>query len=203
VDDSIREDMTECHPVVSQDLADEQATVALLRLPLAAKQRDPTLASTAQEALNRHLEPWLPGHAIVASVAVLVVILLPRWPAAELLPEEEIARAGPAERRIELLTVELRCDARVRVGPHVYDDLDALDTQELRKVLKRVVGMPDRPDHGWRLHGLRVPRLTDGVARLRSPVTSQDVVANAILLASGDLALGRDTFALMARGPSL
>jgi hypothetical protein len=40
--------MTECHPVVSQDLADEQPAVAPARLLLAAKQRDPVLASTAQ-----------------------------------------------------------------------------------------------------------------------------------------------------------
>jgi len=148
VDDSIREDMTECHPVVSQDLADEQPAVAIARLALAAKQRDPMLSSTAQEALNRHLEPWLLGHAVVASMAVLVIIRLPRWPAAKLLPEEEIARAGPAKRRIELLAVELRSDTRVRIGPHVDDHLNALSLQELRKVLKRVVGMPDRPDHG-------------------------------------------------------
>jgi hypothetical protein len=77
VDDSIREDMTEFHPVVSQDLADEQPAVALARLPLATKQRDSMLSSTAREALNRHLEPWLLGHAVVASVAVLVVIRLP------------------------------------------------------------------------------------------------------------------------------
>jgi hypothetical protein len=139
--------MTEYHPMFSQDLADEQPAVALARLPLAAKQRDPVLASTTQQALNRYLEPWLLGHAIVASVAVLVVIGLPRWPAAEILPREEIARTGPAKRRIELLAVEVRREARVRVGPHVYHDLDALGLQELRKVLKRVVGMPDRPDN--------------------------------------------------------
>jgi hypothetical protein len=147
VDDSIREDMPEYHPVVSQDLADEQAAVTLLWLALAAQQRDPMLSSTAQEALKGHLEPWLLGHAVVASMAVLVIIRLPRWPAAELLPEEEIARAGPAKRRIELLAVEVRSDARVRVGPHVDDHLNALGLQELRKVLKRVVGVPDRPDN--------------------------------------------------------
>ena len=118
--------MTERHPVVGQNLADEQPAVALARLPLAAKQRDPMLASTAQEALNRRLKPWLLGHAVVASVAVLVVIRLPRRPAAELLPEEEIALAGPAKRRIELLAIEVRSDARVRVGPHVDDHLNTL-----------------------------------------------------------------------------
>lgn len=126
MDDSVREDMTELHSVVSQDLADEQAAVALARLALAAKQRDPMLSSTAQEALKGHLEPWLLGHAVIASVAVLVVMLLERWPAAELLPEEEVARIDSAKRHIELLAVEVRSDARVRVGPHVYHDLDAL-----------------------------------------------------------------------------
>ncbi len=100
--------------MVSQDFADEPPAVALARLPLAAKQRDPMLPSTAQEALKGHLEPWLLGHAVVASVAVLVVIRLPRWPAAELLPEEEVARADSAERRSS--SSRLKCGAMREYG---------------------------------------------------------------------------------------
>ncbi len=137
----------ELHSVVSQDLADEQPAVAPARLPLAAKQRDPMLSSAAQQALHGRHERGLLGHAVVASVAVLVVVLLERWPAAELLTEEEIARAGPAKRRIELLAVEVRSEARVRVGPHVDDDFNTLSLQKLEEVLERVVGMPDRPDN--------------------------------------------------------
>jgi hypothetical protein len=144
---STREDVTEEHPEVNQNLAGEQAAVALARLALAAKQRDPLLARIAQEALNRHLETRLPGHEVVASMAVLVVMLFPRWPAAQLLAEEEVARTGSAKRHIELLAVEVRRVARVWVGPHVYDDFDALGLQERCEVLKRVVGMPDRPDN--------------------------------------------------------
>ena len=147
MDDSVREDMTELHAVVGQNLADKQAAVTLLWLALAAHQRHPMLPSPAQEALNRHLEPWLLGHAVVASVAVLVVMLLPRWPATELLPKEEVARAGSTKRRIELLAVEMRSDTRVGVGPHVYDDLDGLGLQELDEPCKRVIGVPDRPDN--------------------------------------------------------
>ena len=76
MDDSVREDMTELHPVVSQDLADQQPAVALAWLALAAKQRDPMLPSTAQEALKGRLEPCLLGHAVLTSVAILVVMLL-------------------------------------------------------------------------------------------------------------------------------
>ena len=68
--------MTELYSVVSQDLADEQPAVALARLALAAKQRDPMLTSIAQGALKCHLEPWLLGHQVVASVAVLIVVLV-------------------------------------------------------------------------------------------------------------------------------
>lgn len=118
--------MTKSHPVVSQDLADEQPAMALTWLPLATQQRDPMIARAAQESLNRSLEPWLLGHAVVASVAVLIIIRLPRWPAAKLLPEEEIARTGPAKRRVELLAIEVRGYTRVRVGPHVHDHLNAL-----------------------------------------------------------------------------
>jgi hypothetical protein len=49
--------MTVRHPVVGQNLADEQATVTLLRLALAAEQRDPMLTAAAHQALNGPLEP--------------------------------------------------------------------------------------------------------------------------------------------------
>jgi hypothetical protein len=138
--------MTELHPVICQNLADEQAAMALLRLALAAKKRDAMLPTTAQQTLNGHPERGLLGHAVIASAAMLVVICFSRWPTAELLSEEEVAHASFAESHIQLLAVELRRDARVWVRAHVHHDFDALGAQELGKPLECVVRMSDRPD---------------------------------------------------------
>ena len=153
--------MTELKTVIGQHLADEQAAMTLLRPALAAKEGDAMLPATAQQALNGHAECRSLSHAVVASMAMLVVFLLLGWPTAELLAEEEVAPAGSAESRIQLLAVELRRDARVRVGAHVHDDLDALGAQELGKSLERVVRMPDRPDHRRGPHDLRISSLAD------------------------------------------
>ncbi len=72
---------------------------------------------------------------------------LPCWATAELFSHEEITDASFSHRGPKLVAVEVRSDARVRVGPHVDDHLNALSPQELRKVLKRMVRMPDRPDN--------------------------------------------------------
>jgi hypothetical protein len=107
--------MTELDPVLSQDLAHKQPAMALVRLGLAAKQCDPTLPAIVRQPLNGELERGLLGHAVVASMAVLVVMILPRWPTAELLAGEEIADARFAESLIQVLAVELRSEARVGI----------------------------------------------------------------------------------------
>jgi|GEM_PF-4501013 len=139
--------MTELNTVIGKNLADEQAAMARLRQALAAKKRDAMLPATAQQALNGHPECRLLSHAVIASVAMLVVLPLLRWPTAELVAEEEVARASSAESYVQFLAVELRRDARVRVRAHVHNNLDSLGAQELGKSLERVVRMPDGPDH--------------------------------------------------------
>jgi hypothetical protein len=68
--------MTELNTVSGENLADEQAAMALVRLALAAKKRDAMLLAAAQQALNGHLERRLLSHAVVAGMAVFVVLPL-------------------------------------------------------------------------------------------------------------------------------
>jgi hypothetical protein len=77
MDDSVRKDVTELHSAIGQHLADEQPAMALARLALAAQQRDPVLATADQQAPNGHLKSGLLCHAVIASTAMLVVMLLP------------------------------------------------------------------------------------------------------------------------------
>jgi hypothetical protein len=94
-------------------------------------------------------------------VAILVVMLILGWPTTELFSEEEVARADPAESHIQLLAVELGSDARIRVRPHVHDELDSLGPQELDEPLERMARVTDRPDDRRRLHDLRLPSVAD------------------------------------------
>jgi hypothetical protein len=75
--DSVGKDVAELHSVIGQDLADEQPAMALTRLALAAQQRDPVLATADQQAPHGRLESGLLCHAVIASTAMLVVMLLP------------------------------------------------------------------------------------------------------------------------------
>ena len=132
---------------LGQNLADQQSPVAIVVVALAADQCNPVATSAVDQAVDGAVERLLFGHRAVQSVASSVVMLLTRWAAAELLPHEEITDTSFSHRGRKLVAVEVRSDARVRVRPHVDDHLNALSLQKLRKVLKRVVGMPDRPDN--------------------------------------------------------
>ncbi len=70
--------------------------MTLPRLALAAKQRDPMLPAAAQKTLHGHAERRLLGHAVIASVTLLVVVLLVRRPPAQLLTKKEVAHTGRA-----------------------------------------------------------------------------------------------------------
>lgn len=127
------------HAVLGKYLADEQPAVTLLRRALAAHQRDAALLTFADELPHGRPERWLLSHAVVACVTLLVVVLLVRGAAAQLLPQKSIIHPDPREGGLELLAVELWSDARVGVGAHIDDDVDRLAAQQLTQAGERVV----------------------------------------------------------------
>jgi hypothetical protein len=56
MDGSVREDMAQLYPVIGQNPAHKQTAMALVWPALAAKQRDPVLPASAQQALDGRLE---------------------------------------------------------------------------------------------------------------------------------------------------
>jgi hypothetical protein len=80
--------MTELDTVVGKHLADQQSAVALVWLGLAAHQSDPVALATALQALYRPQKRRLFSHAVITGSSLLVVVILPRGPAAQLLSKE-------------------------------------------------------------------------------------------------------------------
>jgi hypothetical protein len=80
--------MAQLHSPVGEHLSEEQSPVALLRLPLAAQERDPMITATAQETRYRRLKRRCLCHAAVESATLFVVILISRRPTAKLVSEE-------------------------------------------------------------------------------------------------------------------
>jgi hypothetical protein len=120
--------------------------MAVARVSLAAEQSDAVALRAGDEALERDRKGPLFGHRPVQGVAFRVVVLLSGRAASKLVPEEQIAHSLPTHRRLDLVAVEMWRETRVRERPHVYEELDVLTQDELRKVVELVVGVTDGPD---------------------------------------------------------
>jgi len=66
-------------------------------------------------------------------------VLLSGRTTSELCSEKQIAHASACHRRLDLLAIEVRREARVRIGAHVNEKLDPLAQHEPRKRVGVVV----------------------------------------------------------------
>jgi hypothetical protein len=119
--------------LIGQYLANEQTPMAMLRVSLAAEQRDSVAARTRDEALDRQRELRRFGHGPVEGVAFGIVMLLLGRTTSELFSEKQIAHALACHRRLDLLAIEMWREARVRIRAHVNEKLDLLTQDEPRK----------------------------------------------------------------------
>ncbi len=87
--------------------ANQQTTMTILRLALAAHQGDAMLIRPVQKPVDRLTKVRLARHLSVESVAVHVIVLLLAWTSAQLLPEEEVAKVACAKSRGKILMIEL------------------------------------------------------------------------------------------------
>jgi hypothetical protein len=108
---SVWKDMPKFHSSVCQDLSDEQASVTVTRISLAAQQRDPMVSGSTDEALDSTLERLHFRHRPVQRVALVIVVLIADRTPSKLLPEEEIANSPPPHRHLDLLPIEMRSEA--------------------------------------------------------------------------------------------
>jgi hypothetical protein len=97
------------------------------------------------------LERRLSGHISVQGMARSVVVLISLGASTKLKTQEDIPDASLIHRLLQVLAIEVRRNARVRIRTNVYEKFDVLAADERREPLKVVVGMPDGPQSGaWR-----------------------------------------------------
>jgi hypothetical protein len=60
--------MTQFGALLTEDLADQEPTVAFVRLAAAAQQRDPVLCRATHEPLDRLDKGWLARHLVIESM---------------------------------------------------------------------------------------------------------------------------------------
>jgi hypothetical protein len=117
--------MAELHAVGSQDFADQEPAMTVARVALAAHQCDPVVASAVEQPRNRRPKPRLQGHRAIERVTILVVVLGLIRTATELGSEEKVAGLAIEGGR-QILAIELRGKAGIRVRPNIDEELDAL-----------------------------------------------------------------------------
>jgi hypothetical protein len=137
---------------VSEDLTNEEPTVAIMWVSLAADQGDAVAARSLKEALDGSREGLPFGHRTVERMALGVVMILTCGPPSKLLPQEQIAHPTLSHRDLKLVAVEVRRVARVRKGPHIDQELDLLAGDEPYKLFEPMIRVAYGPDSGVRRH---------------------------------------------------
>jgi len=165
---------------------DEQSSVTLDRVLLAAHQREPPGPSAGDDPVEGGPERRLLCHQVVSGMAVRVLMLRATRPATEAVPvlmlrvtrpateavpEEDVRDARSVERRPQQPGREMLAVDAARIGPHVRERLNFRAGQQGQAVRKLNVRMPDGQDDGRRLrHGsraiLRVVALIERLPKL-------------------------------------
>ncbi|MEA2185942.1 MAG: hypothetical protein QOK16_953 [Solirubrobacteraceae bacterium] len=142
---AVAQDVAKLRTSFGENLAHEQPAVAVVRIGLAAHERQPMTSGAVDHAIYRCVEARLPCHLSVQRMALRVVVLTPVGSAAKRVAQEEIANPVVAESVLKLLSVELGDVARIRIGPDVDSEVDPLSAKQGDEPLKLVVRVPDRP----------------------------------------------------------
>jgi hypothetical protein len=111
LDASIGQDVAQLGSSLAEHLPDKEPTMALSWLPAAAEQRQPMLACPAQQAVDGVLECRLSGHISVQGMACGVVVLISLGSSTELEAQEDIPDASLIHRLLQVLAIEVWCDA--------------------------------------------------------------------------------------------
>jgi hypothetical protein len=140
---------------VGKNLANEQPTVTVVWVSLAADQGDAIATRTLDETLDGSRKRLLFGHRSVQGVALSVIVILTCGPPPELLAQEQITHPALSHRGLELIAVEVRRVARVRKRAHIDQELDLLPRDELCKIIELMVRVAYCPDSKTRRHDSR------------------------------------------------
>lgn len=94
--------------------------MALVWLSAAAQQRDAILRRAPQDPVDRVAESGLRGHPVVQGMTFGVELVCSLGTSAERRAQERVANAARLYRDLQLIAIEVRRVARVRMGPYVH-----------------------------------------------------------------------------------
>lgn len=100
--------------------------MTLVWLPAAAQQRDALLRCAAQKPINRVAESGLHRHLVVQRVALSVELISVPGSPAERRAQIRVANAALLYRGLQLIAIEVRRIAGVRMGPYVHQLRDPM-----------------------------------------------------------------------------
>lgn len=128
----VREDVAQLGAPVTEDLAHKEPAMAIARLSAAAQQRYAMLGCAVQNPVDRFAEDGLRGHPVVQGMAFGIELIFAPGAPAERRAQKCVANATRFDRTLQLIAVEVRRVARVRMGPYIHEmrDLVALHQGE-------------------------------------------------------------------------
>jgi hypothetical protein len=146
--------VSQFYSTLSEYPTDEQASMAVVRVALAANKRETVGACSVDHPFDRRAERRFLRHGAVQRVALVVVVGLAGRTPTEFLAEEQVAHPVLSDGGLKLLAIEMRGEPRVREGADVDQELDLLLRDEAYEGVELVVRVPYGPNGESRGHQL-------------------------------------------------
>ena len=137
---AVRVDMHDVYTLPFKSGRDKKGSVAVERLFLCAHESDAVFPGSSNHAFDTVPETIRQRDAVVTDAAALVTSRI-FGAAAEFAPEVDVSYASPLESGREGLAVKVRIEAAVRCRTHVRHSPDAVQFEESREGLPRMIGV--------------------------------------------------------------
>lgn len=165
-----------------EDASDQQVPVARLGVRLRAKHRPSSTPGHALQRRDTVEEALVLGPHVVADESVIIVELHAFRPPAELVPHELVSDTRLLEVGFQWRAAELRCKARIWLGPYVCHTFDPIGVQQADELIECHTRMPDAENVvpvwiqlGW-LHAATSQSSAPPSVRLSYHVLDNDVI---------------------------
>jgi hypothetical protein len=146
IESSVAPDVQRNRAAFDEDARDEQEPVADGRVFLAAHQRDAVFLDPLLDPFDPAEKTRDAGEGRVQHMPLIVVAVLLRRTAPELLAQEQVLPFGGDDLALQRLAVELRVVLRIGLRPDIDQHVDLVLPEQRTKKLGRVIGMPNREE---------------------------------------------------------
>lgn len=122
----------------------QQKAMTHTRVFLAAHDRHAIVLDALEQPLDADQKVGAFGDSVVEHVTGLIVKLVTRRAATQLIPHKHILQSCRNNRRLQLFAIELGRVRRIRLSPHVGQHLNPVLPQQRHKRFQLMVGMSNR-----------------------------------------------------------